>query len=127
MYRNITLKVFSFLCLFVMVACSQTDSDNGFSVDEIVPADALYNQALANLDAGDLNTAQDRIDELNRQHPYSEYSRRSIILDTFINYRPGKYTEAVVRLYRGNLAQWRQRTPTWALFTGLFLPWSLPE
>ena len=77
-----------------MVACSQTDSDNGFSVDEIVPADALYNQALANLDAGDLNTAQDRIDELNRQHPYSEYSRRSIILDTFINYRSGKYTEA---------------------------------
>ncbi|MEM7289920.1 MAG: outer membrane protein assembly factor BamD, partial [Pseudomonadota bacterium] len=75
--------------------CSLTDDKNAdFAVEEIVPADALYNQALANLDSGDLGTAQKRIDDLNRQHPYSEYSRRSLILDTFINYRQGKYAEA---------------------------------
>ena len=88
------LKAVSIVLLFGLAACSQSEKENDFGIDEIVPPDALYNQALANLDAGDLNTAQDRIDELNRQHPYSEYSRRSIILDTFINYRAGKYTEA---------------------------------
>ena len=41
-----------------------------------------------------MKAAQRRIDELNRQHPYSEYSRRSLILDTFINYRKGAYEEA---------------------------------
>ncbi|MEL7430467.1 MAG: outer membrane protein assembly factor BamD [Pseudomonadota bacterium] len=91
-------KILHALMLTALVAvagCSKTDdNDASFAVDDLVPADALYNQALANLDAGDLRTAQNRIDDLNRQHPYSEYSRRSIILDTFINYRQGKYAEA---------------------------------
>ena len=74
----------------VLAACSSSDDkDADFAVDDIVPPDALYNQALANLDSGDLKTAQKRLDDLNRQHPYSEYSRRSLILDTFINYRKG--------------------------------------
>ncbi|MEM9331829.1 MAG: outer membrane protein assembly factor BamD [Pseudomonadota bacterium] len=79
----------------VLAACSKTDDkDADFAVEEIIAPDALYNQALANLDSGDLKTAQKRIDDLNRQHPYSEYSRRSLILDTFINYRKGAYQEA---------------------------------
>ena len=80
--------------LVMLGACSQTDKDANFAIEEIVPPDSLYNQALANLDTGDFKTAQKRIEDLNRQHPYSEYSRRSLILDTFINYRRGSYQEA---------------------------------
>lgn len=81
--------------LLLVVACSKTDDKNAaFAVEDIVPPDALYNQALANLDAGDLTETQKRLAELDRQHPYSEYSRRSLILNTFINYRQGKYAEA---------------------------------
>lgn len=84
------------VALFLAFAgCSQTDdSQSAFAVEDIVAPDKLYNEALANLDAGDMSTAQERIDELNRQHPYSEFSRRSLILDTFINYRKGDYAEA---------------------------------
>ncbi|MDJ0613525.1 MAG: outer membrane protein assembly factor BamD [Rhizobiaceae bacterium] len=88
-------KLWMVLAVIAVAGCSGTDEKSGdFAVEDITPADALYNQALANLDAGDLRTAQKRITDLNRQHPYSEYSRRSLILDTFINYRQGKYTEA---------------------------------
>ena len=95
MKAQFVVKGIALAALVVLGACSKTDDkDANFAVEDIIPPDSLYNQALANLDAGDLKTAQKRIDDLNRQHPYSEYSRRSLILDTFINYRKGAYAEA---------------------------------
>ncbi|MEM9277494.1 MAG: outer membrane protein assembly factor BamD [Pseudomonadota bacterium] len=95
MKAGFVLKGIAVATLVVLGACSQTDDKNAnFAVEEIIAPDSLYNQALANLDSGDLKTAQKRIQDLNRQHPYSEYSRRSLILDTFINYRKGAYAEA---------------------------------
>jgi len=96
MKAHFVFKGIALAAFVVFGACSKTDKDEKFAVEEIVPPDALYNQALANLDTGDLRTAQRRIEDLNRQHPYSEYSRRSLILDTFINYRKGAYQEAAV-------------------------------
>ncbi len=80
--------------LVAVAGCSKTDKDTDFALDNIESADTLYNQALANLDAGDLKNAEKRLDDLNSQHPYSELSRRSIILKTFVNYRKGEYAEA---------------------------------
>ncbi|MEM7215526.1 MAG: outer membrane protein assembly factor BamD [Pseudomonadota bacterium] len=89
-FKGIMIAAFA-----VLAACSKTDDkDANFAVEEVIAPDLLYNQALANLDSGDLKTAQKRIEDLNRQHPYSDYSRRSLILDTFINYRKGAYMEA---------------------------------
>ena len=91
-----------------VAGCNSKKEEVGFTVDNIVPPDRLYNQALANMEAGDLKTAQKRIKDLNAQHPYSEYSRRSLILDTFINYRQGSYTDAAstgkrfLQLYPGD-------------------------
>ncbi|MGI9352282.1 MAG: outer membrane protein assembly factor BamD [Rhizobiaceae bacterium] len=95
MKARFVVKSVALAALVALGACSKTDDkDANFAVEDVIPPDSLYNQALANLDAGDLKTAQKRIDDLNRQHPYSEYSRRSLILDTFINYRKGAYSEA---------------------------------
>ena len=95
MFSKNTLSLILFVVLAGLAACSKTDKNEAdFAVDNIIAPDALYNQALANLDAGDLKTAQDRISDLNSQHPYSDFSRRSLILNTFIHYRQGKYTEA---------------------------------
>ena len=93
-YQSI-IKGLAIASLLIGIGCSKTDdSQSAFAVEEIIEPDTLYNEALANLDAGDMKTAQEKIDDLNRQHPYSEYSRRSLILDTFINYRKGAYAEA---------------------------------
>ena len=102
-------KIALVTCLVAVSACSKTDDKNAdFAVDEIIAPDTLYNQALANLDAGDLKESQKRLDDIDRQHPYSEYSRRSLILNTFINYRKGAYAEAAnagkrfLQLYPGD-------------------------
>jgi outer membrane protein assembly factor BamD len=90
-----------------LAACNSSGSSSDF-IDEIKPADRLYNQALADLDAGDLKNANKRLGEISSQHPYSEYSRRSLILQTFVHYRRAEYIEAVnsgqrfVSLYPGD-------------------------
>jgi outer membrane protein assembly factor BamD len=40
-------------------------------VEQTDPADQLYNQALANLNAGRLKEASRKFDAFDRQHPYS--------------------------------------------------------
>lgn len=102
-------KIALIACVLAVSACSSTDEKNAdFAVDDIIAPDTLYNQALANLDAGDLTETQKRLADLDRQHPYSEYSRRSLILNTFINYRKGAYSEATnsgnrfLQLYPGD-------------------------
>jgi len=82
--------------LFV-AACSTTEADLDLStyVEQTEPADVLYNQALANMDAGRLTEASRKFDAIDRQHPYSEYARKSMVMGAFANYRQGKYEESI--------------------------------
>ena len=64
-------------------------------VEQTEPADQLYNQGLANLNAGRLKEASRKFDAVDRQHPYSEYARKSLVMGAFTNYRQGNYDEAI--------------------------------
>lgn len=64
-------------------------------VESVEPADALYNQGLANLNAGRMSEAVRKFDAVDRQHPYTEYARRSLVMGAFANYRQGNYEEAI--------------------------------
>jgi outer membrane protein assembly factor BamD len=64
-------------------------------VDNLEPADQLYNQGLANLEKGRVVEAARKFDAVDRQHPYSEFARKSIVLGAFTNYRQGRYPEAI--------------------------------
>ncbi|MBA3448967.1 MAG: outer membrane protein assembly factor BamD [Pseudaminobacter sp.] len=81
----------------LLSACmsSEADVDLATYVDQTEPADVLYNQGLANLSAGRLKEASRKFDAVDRQHPYSEYARKSMVMGAFANYRQGNYDEAV--------------------------------
>ncbi|MEW9804919.1 outer membrane protein assembly factor BamD [Mesorhizobium marinum] len=64
-------------------------------VEQTDPADQLYNQGLANLNAGRLKEASRKFDAVDRQHPYSEYARKSMVMSAFTNYRQGNYEDAI--------------------------------
>lgn len=91
-----------------LAACQSSEVSSSDFIDEIVPADVLYNQALANIDSGKLSRAKEKLTQLDQQHPYSEYSRKALIMQTFISYRQGGYEDAVqygrryVALYPGD-------------------------
>lgn len=77
--------------------CMSKDQDINLAtyVEQTDPADQLYNQGLANLNAGRLKEASRKFDAVDRQHPYSEYARKSMVMAAFSNYRQGNYAEAI--------------------------------
>ncbi|MEQ1950393.1 outer membrane protein assembly factor BamD [Mesorhizobium sp. CN2-181] len=85
----------------VLSACqSDDDIDLSTYVEQTEPADVLYNQALANMDAGRLTEASRKFNAIDRQHPYSEYARKSMVMGAFANYRQGKYDDAIASAKR---------------------------
>lgn len=81
--------------LFVSACASDADVDLSTYVEQTDPADVLYNQGLANMNAGRLGEASKKFAAVDRQHPYSEYARKSMVMGAFANYRQGNYDEAI--------------------------------
>jgi outer membrane protein assembly factor BamD len=80
----------------VLAGCNaEKDLNVSTFVEQTEPADVLYNQGLANLNAGRMNEAIAKFEAVDRQHPYSEFARRALLMSTFANYRQGKFTDAV--------------------------------
>jgi len=72
------------------------------------PVELLYATGANRLDRGNWNEAVDYFREVERQHPYSEWSRRSILMTGFAHYQANNYNEAIadadrfISLYPGN-------------------------
>jgi len=80
----------------LLAGCNtEKDVDLSTFVEQTEPADVLYNQGLANLNSGRMREAIAKFEAVDRQHPYSEFARKALIMNTFANYRQGKYTEAI--------------------------------
>lgn len=87
-----------------LAGCASGDKDIDLSkyVESIDPADKLYNEGLANLEAGRLDEASKKFAAVDRQHPYTEYARKSLVMAAFTNYRKGNYEEAISMAKRYN-------------------------
>ncbi len=74
------------------------------------PVELLYATGADRLDRGLWNQAVDYFQEVERQHPYSEWSRRSILMTAYAHYQANNYVEAIadadrfISLYPGNPA-----------------------
>jgi outer membrane protein assembly factor BamD len=72
------------------------------------PVDQLYSAGAERLDRKQWGAAVDYFREVERQHPYSEWSRRAILMTAFAHYEDGDYAESVgdsdrfISLYPGN-------------------------
>lgn len=96
------------LCMTLLAACSSTEE----SLDELAfkdePADRLYNEGLAALNAGDASTAQKKFKDIDRQHPYSTWAKKSLVLNAYSNFQTGNYEDAIssarrfITLYPGD-------------------------
>ncbi len=74
------------------------------------PVELLYATGAERLDRGLWNQAVGYFEEVERQHPYSEWSRRAILMTAFAHYQGNDYAEAIgdadrfLSLYPGNPA-----------------------
>jgi outer membrane protein assembly factor BamD len=81
------------LVALALGACSLFDKD---TVVPDEPADKLYNEGLYLLnDKKDPKTAAKKFEEVDRQHPYSEWARKSLIMAAFAYYEAGAYDDCI--------------------------------
>lgn len=59
------------------------------------PAEVLFNDGLGRLERKQYDGAAKKFAELDKQYPYSNWSRKALILTTFANYESGEYDEAI--------------------------------
>jgi outer membrane protein assembly factor BamD len=104
-WRSVTMqglerggRAFSRLAALALVVvalggCSLFDKDVPLP-DE--PADKLYNEGLYLLNTKkDSKAAAKKFEEVDRQHPYSEWARKSLIMSAFAYYEAGAYDDCI--------------------------------
>ena len=86
-----------------LAGCSTLDSINPFGAGEKyetkilaeTPASDIYDQGLARLQKKDGAGAAKKFSELDKQYPFSDWSRKGLMMQTYANYQAGDYDTAI--------------------------------
>jgi outer membrane protein assembly factor BamD len=93
--RRCVRVLFAMVVTATVGACAMFQPDAAPALPDD-PADRLYNEGLFLMNQRrDYVGATRKFEELDRQHPYSEYSRKGLILMTYAYYETGRYDDAV--------------------------------
>ena len=60
----------------------------------------IYNKAMDHMEAREYIPATKEFDEVERQHPYSEWARRSMLMGAYAHYKVNQYDEAILNAQR---------------------------
>lgn len=86
-----------------LAACDTVSNFNPFNKEEKykpeiipdVPADKLYNQGLALLEKHEYEASAKKFGDLDKQYPFSEWSKKSLIMQTYAQYEGRMYDDAI--------------------------------
>jgi outer membrane protein assembly factor BamD len=76
-------------------ACSTSTEGTKAAYEDDAPAGDLYNKGLAYMNSGDLTAATKAFNEVDRQHPYSEWARKALIMSAYASYKKGKFDDTI--------------------------------
>ncbi len=86
-------------CASFLASCSSFNFDKE-EVQEEESVEVLYNRAANALDAGEYADATKYFEEVERQHPYSQWSTQAQLMAAYASYRDQRYDEAIFALDR---------------------------
>lgn len=84
--------------LVAVSACSSNKKEKLAYVER--PAELIYNQALNKMDRNDWADAKLLFQEVERQHPFSRWARRSMLMSAYASYRSADHDESVAMAQR---------------------------
>jgi outer membrane protein assembly factor BamD len=90
-------------CLALITACTSTEPE---IADQ--PAEQLYNSAMDTMESGQPRKAARLFDEVERQHPYSQWATQAQIMSAYAHYSVDEYDDAIpaldsfIELHPGN-------------------------
>lgn len=103
----LTRSLIVLLAAATLTACqSRRISESAVYVEREV--EAIYAAGVERLEARRWRDAANQFDEVERQHPYSEWARRAMLMAAYANYQAGNYDEAIsdaerfIALHPGN-------------------------
>jgi len=85
-----------FAAILILGGCSGTD-DEAY-VER--PVEELYNEAQDLLEEGDASRAGQAFEEVERQHPYSQWATRAQLMSAYAYYEANSYDEAIAAAER---------------------------
>ncbi len=91
------LMALAFLSGFALAGCS---SDDAAKQEEAKPVEELYNGATAALEKENYEEATRLFEEVERQHPYSQWATRAELMAAYSSYKDQRYDEAILALDR---------------------------
>lgn len=94
MSRLITLPVAIAVCALALGACQSNKRNSELAYVER-PVEQLYNQGARQLDGRKYANAILLFAEVERQHPYSEWARKSMVMSAYASYQTRDYTTAI--------------------------------
>jgi outer membrane protein assembly factor BamD len=97
------LRILTILSLVVMagflISCSTNDKDGDAAKDvAVTSAEKLYNDAADLMDQGNFKLATENFNEVERQHPYSEWATRAQLMAGYGYYKAQDYDQAILTL-----------------------------
>ena len=100
-FRN-TLKTLAFLGLAVsLTGCGSLGGKKKERLAYVErPAELIYNQAVKELDRQDWADAKLLFQEVERQHPFSKWARRSLLRSGYASYRSADHDESIATAQR---------------------------
>jgi outer membrane protein assembly factor BamD len=101
-FRHLTLAAVLVGAALQLSACSSFSGMFASEEKKIEekPADVLYKEGDAAVNKGDYTKAAEKYEEVDRQHPYSQEARESMIMAAFAYQKAGKLPEAVAAARR---------------------------
>jgi outer membrane protein assembly factor BamD len=94
--RRRAYRLAAALCVLAVAACSSPPP----KVKPDQPVDVLYNTGVDLATQGDNGRAITFFEEVERQHPYSVWANKAILMAAFTRYRMRKFDEALIGLDR---------------------------
>lgn len=94
------IRLFAVFAVISLAACGGNEKslDENFQPD--TPVETLYNEAARAMDAKNYKQAFDLFNEVERQHPYSQWATRAQLMAAYAAYESEQFMESVIALDR---------------------------
>lgn len=96
---NLRGLVWAGALVLALSACSGDGNEDEVTFTEL-PVDVIYNDAMDFLDGGDAVAAASAFEEVERQHPYSQWAVRAQLMAAYSYYRANLYDDAIASANR---------------------------
>lgn len=83
-----------------LTACSTGNKKDDIAAMADKPVELIYNQAADKMDAGEYKAAARFFNEVERQHPYSQWATKAQLMAAYALYKDDNFDEAVIALDR---------------------------